>query len=896
MEPIQLHDFDEFFAAMNGGHKPFSWQCALVSHVVQHGVWPDQIVAPTGAGKSSVVDVHIFLNALSACGNAPRIPRRLHTVVNRRGLVDNQYQRALSIQANLIEALRNPDSASDVVLRVASALQKLSGNPQGQPFVASVLRGGLTSRSLPVSDFSSCAVIASTPDMWGSRALFQGYGSTLYARPRETALMTMDSVVVLDEAHLNRQLLVTARRIRDIQQAGAKTGIPELQVVETTATPSTHSTEYSSIGVDPNDLEFPRDDALHQRLHATKRITHEQLPQWNGKMGNRAVIDGAVERIEHWINNEARTGTIGCIMNHVDTAIKISAALKKAKVRAVLLVGRLRPHDLEGIEKKYPGIFTPQGHPDVDVVVATQTLEVGVDVDFQYMVTELAPATAVQQRIGRLNRLGKYDDAELVILQPTEDAAPKRDCPPYTAEDLRNGLAWINQFEDGEDINPARVGEYAAPATDPRRLLYQRLEFRDVELLAKSSERHAHPMELEFWLRDDLSDETPQAGVVVRHTVAQTAEATIELLRTIPPTADEVFPGSITTVREVASKVAEALGPDPTIPQLVYRAGEIEVLEEVKDLKPGDVLIVTADIPITTEQVLSVPAGDKRTPEEAGIDGVTVYLPKDQGELDLELFRAAHELTPAEFTELWYSRFPDDEAQAPSIEISTSIVEDPRGDMAAWIIRRESKILRADSETIQEWTPRVQPGGKVPPTLADHQRDVAQRAREICDGLGVESSFAQHIITAAELHDEGKRDPRFQRMLKNPDVTHPWAKSLTRSRQEILRSKAGSGLPVGWRHEQLSAVIAEEKRLSGDERINKLVVHIVGASHGRGRDLFPQTAEELAPGSETAHRLFTEGQWESNVRTLTRKFGAYTLALCESLERAADAQISGEGR
>ena len=91
-------------------------------------------------------------------------------------------------------------------------------------------------------------------------------------------------------------------------------------------------------------------------------------------------------------------------------------------------------------------------------------------------------------------------------------------------------------------------------------------------------------------------------------------------------------------------------------------------------------------------------------------------------------------------------------------------------------------------------------------------------------------------------------------------------------------------------------MIAEEKRLSGDERINKLVVHIVGASHGRGRDLFPQTAEELAPGSETAHRLFTEGQWESNVRTLTRKFGAYTLALCESLERAADAQISGEGR
>ena len=146
------------------------------------------------------------------------------------------------------------------------------------------------------------------------------------------------------------------------------------------------------------------------------------------------------------------------------------------------------------------------------------------------------------------------------------------------------------------------------------------------------------------------------------------------------------------------------------------------------------------------------------------------------------------------------------------------------------------------------------------------------------------------------LHDEGKRDPRFQQMLGNLGLEQPWAKSRTRSRQEIQRAKAGSGLPVGWRHEQLSAAMAEDLRLQGDERVDELVVHVVGASHGRGRDLFPQVGEELLAESATAHKLFTQGQWESQVRKLTREYGVYALAAFEALERAADTQISGEGR
>lgn len=404
---IQCSDFSEFFAALNGGYAPFTWQQELVAHIVETGSWPDRIVAPTGAGKSSVVDVHLFVNALFACGTGPRVPRRLNVVVGRRALVDSQADRAREILRQMTMILDKEEpltSREEIIYRVAQALLSFQVHDDVRPFEIGHIRGELSNRSLPVNEISACAIIAATPDMWGSRLLFRGYGSTKGARPRETAVVSMDSVMVLDEAHLNQQLLVTARRIAQLQKYGADVGVPTLQVVETTATPSELEENQNQIGVDVSQLDSPHDAELLRRVNSAKRLTRIPLDKWNGKAENSAVINSAVDEVLGLCkklepNNAGQSKTVGCIVNHVGTAVKVADKLKKESLGVKLIVGRMRPFDMKKLRDDHPNLFTCKGDSTIDVVVATQTLEVGIDLDFSSLVTELLPLFQFEQEI-----------------------------------------------------------------------------------------------------------------------------------------------------------------------------------------------------------------------------------------------------------------------------------------------------------------------------------------------------------------------------------------------------------------------------------------------------------------------------------------------------------------
>lgn len=919
---IAREEFGAFFAAINGEHYPFSWQEEVLDHICEHGVWPERINAPTGSGKSSVVDIHLFANALAAVGAAPRVPRRLCVTVGRRALVDSQATRADKILDRMEKALTNESGEPDILRRVAEALQSFQtrNDKEGNdPFEVGHIRGELSNRTLPVTDISACAIIAATPDMYGSRALFRGYGSTKAARPRETALLTTDTVMVLDEAHMNRQLLHTIQRIAELQKREVNLGVPTLQVVETTATPSTEDSESITLGVDIEALDKPNDKELHKRVYSHKELMLHPIDKWDGKPGNAATVKAAVDAIKDFLaHREVGKGsevahTVGCIVNHVRTAISIKEALAKdlAEDEVQLLVGRMRPYDLENLQEDHPDLFTTEGDKSVKVVVATQTLEVGIDVDFADLVTELAPASSLAQRFGRVNRLGHRDDSRVVVIGPASSDLVKKDAPPYKAVDLSNAYGWLEALNGAENpsVNPAAMVKNPPVQSSPERLLYQRPEWPDLLEFSRTDENPYDEPDLDLWLHDSLDAETAMGGVIVRDNLPSNTSAAMEILKTsyFAPSDEETFPANLKILQEILDYQDEH-GVKPR--KFLYRQGEISLWQDAdhgeesrQSLAPGDVLLLdTGSVPFTNQGIAvtqrELPSKKDELEAVPFPKGIKLYVYEKCADREKD-FGEYLGLSPEEVAELLDTQSTDGKKKMIVSELTTE-AEDGQEVIAWYADVTDDEESVEDSDIAQELAPTD------PVLLDDHQNDVAERTRQLAENLGLAPEFSEALELAAKYHDEGKRDLRFQQMLGADLQADALAKSGHRSVAEAYRARSRSALPRGWRHEQLSALmVAASPEKVGEHR--DLVLRIIGCSHGHGRFSFAHDAgfllkEGYLPEGmdyealkEQATRLFNVGYWDNLMEQTSRTYGPYATAYLEAVERAADAQISREG-
>lgn len=927
---ITRDEFGAFFAALNTApkekqkHYPFSWQEEVLDHICEHGVWPDRINAPTGSGKSSVVDIHLFANALAAVGAAPRVPRRLCVTVGRRALVDSQADRAHKILGDLKGALADESSESDILRRVAEALQSFQTRNDEQrsaPFEVGLIRGELSNRNLPVTDISACAIIAATPDMYGSRALFRGYGSTKAARPRETALLTMDTVMVLDEAHMNRQLLHTTQRIAELQKREVNLSVPTLQVVETTATPSTEDSGSTTLGVDIEALDSPNDEKLRDRVYSYKELMLHPIDKWDGKPGNPATVNAAVDAImERLAHREASEGseeahTVGCIVNHVRTAIAIKEALVKNKVlekeeEVQLLVGRMRPYDLQKLQKKHRKLFTTEGDKSVKVVVATQTLEVGIDVDFADLVTELAPVSSLAQRFGRVNRLGHRTDSKVVVIEPANGDLVKKDAPPYKAVDLSNAYGWLEALNGAENpsVNPAAMVKNPPVQSSPERLLYQRPEWSDLLEFSRTDENPYDEPDLDLWLHDSLDAETAMGGVIVRDNLPSNTSAAMEILKTsyFAPSDWETFPANLKILQEILDYQDEH-GVKPR--KFLYRQGEISLWQDAdhgdesnQSLAPGDVLLLdTGSVPFTNQGIAvtqrELPSKKDELKAAPFLDDAELYVYEKCADREAR-FREYLGLSPEEVAELLDAQSADGKKKRIASELTTE-AEDGQ-EVISWYAEVTGKESVEGSDIAQELALTG------PVLLDDHQNDVAERTRQLAENLGLAPEFSEALELAAKYHDEGKRDLRFQQMLGADPDAEALAKSGHRSVIEAYRARSRSALPKGWRHEQLSALMVAASPEKVEEH-RDLVLRIIGCSHGHGRFSFAHDAgfllkEGYLPEGtdyealkEQATRLFNVGYWDNLMEHTSRTYGPYATAYLEAVERAADAQISREG-
>ena len=363
----QEQQYAQFVALAHDGRTPYRWQFRLMRYVAQEGRWPDRISVPTASGKTSVIDIHVFLNAMVglaedesrkeheilSCLPLRLIPRRLALTVNRRSLVDDQFDEA--------DELCGKIHTSESMIHYKEGLKLRAGVHDGlphtdKPSVMNVveLRGGLAYQRDWRYYPQTCAVICATPDMFGSRLLFRGYGTSRTMRSMEAGLLAYDTVLVADEAHLSRQLLETAQQVDRIESMAdypLSEYVSPLQVVETTATPASEGAKRTSVEIEQEDLTV--DTSLADRLCKPKSVVLD-CTSATEKEEIQKIVDicvGMIQNQESGEYGETGNGVVGCIVNTVkkakQVAKELSTQLKKAGISRPVAsyIGPMRAYD-----------------------------------------------------------------------------------------------------------------------------------------------------------------------------------------------------------------------------------------------------------------------------------------------------------------------------------------------------------------------------------------------------------------------------------------------------------------------------------------------------------------------------------------------------------------------
>ena len=426
LSSLTADDFSAFFRELWGAdYDPFPWQHEFARRLCA-GQVPDYVAVPTGSGKTACLDAAVF--ALAVQTVLPMTERtegrRIFFIVNRRVIVDEAYERAGRLCKRLREAA--PESVTG---RVAAALRKLSGEVEAAPLTRAQLRGGIYRDRSWAGSLLQPMIICSTVDQAGSRLLFRGYGVSPQARPIHAALIAQDSLLIIDEAHISRPFIQTlewVKRYRLHQPAGCETVQLPFQLIQMTATPPADTRDDQKITLTPKDHEHP---VLKPRLRAAKPARLIAEPKAKGKVREEQMARRLMEEAEKiLVENHPRS--IAIMVNRVAIARSIAAKLEKEHKGCVtLLIGRMRPLDREAATKDIQERLKTGATPSASesgplIVVSTQCLEVGADLDFDALVTEAASLDALRQRFGRLNRGGREIAARAVIVLPGDQDLP----------------------------------------------------------------------------------------------------------------------------------------------------------------------------------------------------------------------------------------------------------------------------------------------------------------------------------------------------------------------------------------------------------------------------------------------------------------------------------------
>lgn len=867
--------FPTFFEAL-WGYAPFAWQNRLLAHV-HTGGWPSILDLPTGAGKTATLDVALFALALDAGrpSEERRQARRIALVIDRRVVVDQAFQRAALMARKL-------DEAKDGVLaEVAAALRELSGNPDGLPVLPAILRGGMPRETEWAKSPSQPVILVSTVDQVGSRLLFRGYGVSDRMRPVHAGLLGRDALLLLDEVHLARPFEETLSAITERYAAGKDSTAqlpPPLAVVRMSATVAESSAE--PFGLRDEDRQNAR---LQARLSASKLAVLRQVktPRDSVKAGE-AIAQAAVREVERLAKGPPRA--LAVIVNRVDTARQVARAAQqrlKDGWTVSLLTGRMRP--LDRLERQTAVLDqvaagrTRSADSARLLLVSTQAIEAGADFDFDGLVTECASLDALRQRFGRLDRMGDLASTEAVVLAGSGAVDEKADPDPIYGRALRETWTWLHTVGTMSADHDASVVDFGVDALQSRldelnqetrsRLLAPRAlapilasthigrwvqtspapqADPDIAPFLHGIGRGAPEVQL-VWRADIeaqmLTEEALSALQEMLETVRPsplealslplwTAKQWLSLVarrRATQPANDDAAPvGALSDVEGAAEELTEREG--AIAPVVAWAGGTARLLANVRDLRPGAILVVPssyggldaqfagwdpesqAPVPDRGDEAQLLQRGKavlRWGPAVIATWGSTLpdALQKgprvSQDEISEHGSRAERRAFDAWATEVrnhaevpaWARVTLDELTRRSQIaSISAQIVAEQELDeeadkktqvwRATWHPRRVSpRRLRAlfALPELRAVAPQVATGGDAateddegsflgsPVGLSRHLEGVRDFARAFATALHLPDSLVADLALAGWIHDIGKADPRFQILLHGGD-------------------------------------------------------------------------------------------------------------------------------
>jgi CRISPR-associated endonuclease/helicase Cas3 len=831
MQNLDINSFELYFRTL-WEFEPFAWQKQLAKRVLENAdhPWPEVIALPTASGKTACLDIAVFSLAAQAEKLERRepvtAPRRIFFVVDRRIIVDEAFERARKLSSRL------RDADGGILKDIADRLRMIGRT--SIPLECHELRGGMYRSDAWAKSPLQPAIIASTVDQIGSRLLFRAYGRSHKAWPIQAGLTANDSIILLDEAHCAVPFMETVRSISKYRTwAEAPLSSPFYTVVMSATPPPGMNDIFIDTSSEPTDIRHP----LGKRQSASKRACLQIVQKAKGKDAELEMAKALAAAAEDLV--EDRNFALVVFANRVCTARETFKILdSRHSGDVVLLTGRMRAFDKDDVVKNKLALLSANASENRILqrpmfVVATQTLEVGADLDFDAMVTECASLDALQQRFGRLNRMGREIEAGAGILVRADQASIEADDPVYGTA-IGKTWEWLNLQADNDrtvdfgiislkekilaagdfpDLNapvchapvmlPAHVDCWVQTSPEP-------MPSPDVSIFLHGP-AHAVADVFVCWRADlNLSDE-------------ENIAKSLDILTLCPPAAAECLPVPIWGMKSwLSGEVGFSLGSDVEgenpannkneDKENTLSAGrcgirwrnrdEADVLNTPNQMRPGDVVVIPAaesgwealgDLARFGEHDPILDYGDRAFAQTRGKsflrlnpEVIDQWPPFDTKTLFLKI---ANEATNRwdndpdglieECADILKMTTTDENAPEWLKQSALSLLSDPslRRLMMlhpfGGLILRGTRRIPNSSEALDVFTDEddASASGTFDVPLHNHLQGVRNKAEIFVAGCALPQSLQEAVVKAAGLHDVGKIDPRFQALLRGGN---PW--------------------------------------------------------------------------------------------------------------------------